>query len=407
MAIEVDDVIRLALAPRAVELLAQCRQRRRAEHVNADESGQLLHGLDQRQRADAVIEVAARLVLRPRGDEQDADRRGDDGQVEHLRVRQPAADTRRLRALEKEAGAVVEQFPRQAEQERGAFARGLRVGFGGAGFESRVEVDGEAAARMTVDLRPRLHHVRRVGDGHRGVVQKAAPLHEVLLHLPRALPEIVTRPDGIFFEIPAQFPGFDGADGRDEPPRLRTGDLTLAGRGGLIDEPGPRRGAADAILLVEFEIGEFEDEFLQRLGFGLGRRFRIGRQPLAHRDKDRIQRRLDPARSTSDRDIERLAVEELLQHAELRFIERKRDDGVFLAPALFLHFQREPKLFSDPLRLQRIGTDDHGKGRRFVDRFPDVGIEQPARKQLPRIDPRLHAVIAERLLERAHEVVVL
>ena len=128
-----------------------------------DQAGQRFHRLDQRQRARAVVDVAAGVVLRPRGDEQDADGRGDDGHVEHLGVRQAPADARGLRALEKVAVAVVEQFPRQAEQERGGFLGGLDVGLGRAGFERRIHVDGEAAPGVIADPRPGVHDVRGVG----------------------------------------------------------------------------------------------------------------------------------------------------------------------------------------------------------------------------------------------------
>lgn len=121
VAVEVDDVVRLARAAGAVELLAQGRQRGRVEDVDLDQAGQRLHRLDQRQRARAVVDVAAGVVLRSRRDEQDADRRGDDGDVEHPRVRQAPADAHRPRALEQVAVAVVEELPRQAEQERGGF----------------------------------------------------------------------------------------------------------------------------------------------------------------------------------------------------------------------------------------------------------------------------------------------
>ena len=137
VAIEVDDVIGLLLAAGAVEFLAQGGQRGRAEDVDLDQAGQGFHRLDQRQGAGAVVNVAARLVLRPRGDEQDADGRGDDGDVERLRARQASADAGGFRALEEIAVAVVEQFPRQAEQERGGFLGGLHVGLGRAGFERR------------------------------------------------------------------------------------------------------------------------------------------------------------------------------------------------------------------------------------------------------------------------------
>ena len=60
VAIEVDDLIRLAGAAGAVELLAQGGQRGRAEHVEADETAEFFHRLHQRQRARAVIDVARR-----------------------------------------------------------------------------------------------------------------------------------------------------------------------------------------------------------------------------------------------------------------------------------------------------------------------------------------------------------
>ena len=52
------------------------------------------------------------------------------------------------------AVAVVEQFPRQAEQERGGFLGGLHVGVGRAGFERGIHVDGETAAGVIVDPAP-------------------------------------------------------------------------------------------------------------------------------------------------------------------------------------------------------------------------------------------------------------
>ena len=169
VAIEVNDVIGLAGTASAVELLAQGGQRGRAEHVEAHETAEFFHRLDQRQRARAVIEVAAGVVLRTGGDEQDADGRGDHRHVEHARIRQAPADARRLRALEQEAVAVVQKFPREAEQECGRFAGGLDVSVcvavGCAGFERRIDVDGEPAAGMSVDPGPGVYDVRRVCAG--------------------------------------------------------------------------------------------------------------------------------------------------------------------------------------------------------------------------------------------------
>ena len=49
-----NDVIGPLYAARAVELVAQGRQRRRAEDVELDQPGQGFHGLDQRQRAGGI-----------------------------------------------------------------------------------------------------------------------------------------------------------------------------------------------------------------------------------------------------------------------------------------------------------------------------------------------------------------
>jgi hypothetical protein len=246
VAIEVDHVIRLAGAAGAIEFLTQGGQCGRVEHVDADETAEVFHRFDQRQRARAVIDVAAGVVLRTGGDEQDPDRRGDHRHVEHARVRQAPADTGRLRALEQEILAVVEQFPRQTEQERGGFVRGIHFGLGCARFERGIHVDGETAARMPVDLRPRVHDVCRVGHGQRRCVQELSPFHETRLDLTRAVPKIFARPDGVFLQIPAQFLCLDRPDGRDEPPVLHAGNFTLPRRGRLINEPSASRGAADA-----------------------------------------------------------------------------------------------------------------------------------------------------------------
>ncbi|MGH8565556.1 MAG: hypothetical protein ACREXW_16285 [Gammaproteobacteria bacterium] len=121
--------------------------------MEAHEAAEVFHRLDQRQRAGAVIDVAAGVVLRTGGDEQDADGRGDDRNVERPRIRQASADAHGFPSLEQESVAVVEQLPRQTEQERGSFAGGIRLSLGCAGFERGIHVDGETAAGMTVAIR--------------------------------------------------------------------------------------------------------------------------------------------------------------------------------------------------------------------------------------------------------------
>src|SRR5947208_6605315 len=80
------------------------------------------------------------------------------------------------------------------------------------------------------DPRPGLHHIRRVGQRHRLLVQEPSPFHEVLLDLTRAVSKICTRPDGVFFQIPSQLLRLDRADGSNETPCLRAVNVRLARR---------------------------------------------------------------------------------------------------------------------------------------------------------------------------------
>ena len=209
-------------------------------------------------------------------------------------------------------------------------------------------MDGEPAAGMTVDLRPGVHDVRRVGYGQRRCVQELSPLHEVLLDLPRAVPEILARPDGVLFQIPAQLLRLDRSEGCDEAPALRAVDVPLPRRGRLIDQPGASRGTADAVLLVELQVGELEDELFQRLGLRLRSDGHVGREPFAHCDEDRIQRRVDPARAAAHGNVNRFLAEEFFQHAELGAVKRERDDRELVLAALFLHIQRVAQFLADP-----------------------------------------------------------
>src|SRR5207302_9527378 len=104
------------------------------------------------------------------------------------------------------------------EQEGGGFPRRIDLGLGRAGFERRIDVDGEAAAGTSVDPRPRVDDVRRWSNGHCRCMQEPVPFHEALLDLARAVSEIFTRPDGVFFQIPAQLFRLDWTNGSDESP---------------------------------------------------------------------------------------------------------------------------------------------------------------------------------------------
>jgi hypothetical protein len=109
----------------------------------------------------------------------------------------------------------MKQFPWQGEQKCGRFLCSLHVRIWCTGFERDIHVHREAAASVIADLLPCLHDVFSVGHGHRRLVQELSPLHEIRFHLARAIPEVLTRPDGVFLQIPAQFLCLDGTDGCD------------------------------------------------------------------------------------------------------------------------------------------------------------------------------------------------
>jgi hypothetical protein len=405
--VEMDDVIGLSLGAGAVQFLAQGRQRGQIEHVELDQAGQGFHRLDQRQRADAMVEVVAGVVLRSGSDQQDADGRGDHRRGERLGSWEPAANAGRLRALKQKSLAVVQQFPRQAEQSRCSFPGGEHLGFRCVGFGHRIDMDGEAATRTSVDPRPGVHDIRGVGYGDRGFVQALAPFHEIRFDLPRPLPEIVARPDGISLQIPAQLLRLDGAERRDEAPTLRAVDVRLTRRGGFVDQAGAGGSAANAIHFLKLQVGQFENEFLQRLGLRLRLRGHIGGQPLAHGDQDCVHRRFDAARVAAHREVNRLLAEELPQHAELGAVQRERDDGEDVFAALFPDAERVAQFLADPSRLQRIRADHDRVGRGGVDGFLDLQPQRIATAQLAGIDPARLAVIGERRAQFSHEGVVL
>lgn len=272
----------------------------------------------------------------------------------------------------------MKQLPRQAEERGRDFLGGFDVGFERACFECRVNIDGETAAGVIADLRPGLHDVCGVNQRHRRLVQEPPPLHEVRFHLTRPVLVIRGRPDRVLLQIPAQVFCLDWSDRRDETPVLRAVDIRLSWRGRFIDQPGVGGGAAHAVLLAEFQVGQLEREFFQRLGFGLGRGSDVGGITFAERDEDCVHRRLDAARVAGHGDVDRLLAEELLQHAEFGAAQRQRDDRILVLAAFVPQSERVAQLLADPLRLQRIRADHDGEGRCGLDGLLDLQPERIA-----------------------------
>ena len=99
---------------------------------------------------------------------------------------------------------------------------------------------------------------------------------------------------------------------------------------------------------MELQVGEFEHQFFQRFGLGLGRWSDVCGVSLPQSDEDRMHRRLDPTRVAAHRDVNRFLTEKRFQHTELGAIQRERDDGELVLAALFSHVQRIAQFLADP-----------------------------------------------------------
>nr|VFK48352.1 MAG: hypothetical protein BECKTC1821D_GA0114238_105910 [Candidatus Kentron sp. TC]VFK55630.1 MAG: hypothetical protein BECKTC1821F_GA0114240_100761 [Candidatus Kentron sp. TC] len=144
----------------------------------------------------------------------------------------------------------------------------------------------------------------------------------------RARARMTETPTGqlaVFLQIPAEILGLDGAEGGQEAPAWAS-DFALGLCRRLVAEPGAGGGAGYAVLLPEFQVGEFEDEFLNGFGFGPGSGGDVQREPLAEGDEKRIDGRFDAARIAGDGDGVRLVAEDFPECAEPGAIQQERDD---------------------------------------------------------------------------------
>lgn len=96
--------------------------------------------------------------------------------------------------------------------------------------------------RLAVDCGPGVQHVGSVFDRQGSGVQHPAPGDQVLLDLAGAGLEMVAGPQRVFFQIPAQFPGFDGAERGGEEPAFDAGNCALRRIGRFVDQLGFGRG---------------------------------------------------------------------------------------------------------------------------------------------------------------------
>src|SRR5689334_5837498 len=106
-----------------------------------------------------MIEVAARFILRSCNNKQNANRSGDDRNIEHCSIWETPAGTYRLCALKQVAATVVKQFPRQPEQERSSFSGGLEICISRARFKRRIHVNRKATAGVIADASPGVNNV--------------------------------------------------------------------------------------------------------------------------------------------------------------------------------------------------------------------------------------------------------
>lgn len=157
---------------------------------------------------------------------------------------------------------------------------------------------------------------------------------------------------------------------------------------------------------MELQVGELEHELFQRLGLRLRCEANIRGEPFAECDENRVQSRVDAAGGAAHGNVNRFLAEELFQHAELRAIQGKGDDGERIPPTLFLHVERMAQLLADPLGLERVRADHDRVGRRALNGLLNFRPKRIPAAQLARIDPHVLIEVAEGLLQVTHEAVV-
>ena len=133
-----------------------------------------------------------------------------------------------------------------------------------------------AASTCTENRRPTCPSIRShafmtlpVGSAGRAAACRSCPHFTRFASTLRAVPEVIAGPDRELFQIPAQFLRLDRPDGGRESPALVAADVRLTRRRGFVNEPGLSRGAPHAVLFFKLQVGEFQDEFLERIGPGL------------------------------------------------------------------------------------------------------------------------------------------
>jgi hypothetical protein len=271
VAVEVDHVVRLAGLVRAAQFGFQRLERGRIQDRPLGQLAQRPQRFDHGPGADAVVDVPGLLVVRPGTDQQHADRRPAGLRFRLLRAAQPPPHTHAAGALEQVAQAVVQQFPRQAQQQRG----GLVGGGGGGGIGrigrigriSRISRISRIAGRRLQAVAIQQHGEPRLGvvaaappgvDHRPGrrlpdrAVQQLAPERQLVFDQFGPLGEHAAGPAPVAFQIPRQLARFDRSQRRGEMERLAGQQRTS---GWLVLQLRRGHGAAFALGQLDGRAG--------------------------------------------------------------------------------------------------------------------------------------------------------
>ncbi len=350
---------------------------------------QLPDGLGHGLGDHPVVNVACALVFRTGTDQQHPDRWLGDDAGEIALAGQAAAHQHRPGPTEEIASPVVEQFPRQPQQQSGCFPRLGLLLLGTALQQAGVHKDAETALHPLGQRFPRAQHFLDAPFLGHGLVEGLPPGGQRRFHFGRPfLIHLADGPKVILFQVPAQLFGLNGAQ-RGLEEEAVTLHVPLRAVGRAVDQLGLGCRPTRARFFDDVGVGQSEQQFGHRTGghglVGSG----VGGQAFTQGGQQAGQGRFQSAWPLLDvhRQGDSFAGEEGAQGGRLYPRQQQGNDGELLDAPFPLHAAGVIHLVMDPLGVEAVLADHDQHGARLANRLLDFGRELVAAAQVAGVGP--------------------